>query len=526
MMRRLPWLLSFLFSCGDKTNHTTENDTQATINHPDDSSTWNDPEDTGPPTPTGCSAASNSAPLDNTTCVLSAPCQWDGTQLYGNLGFSIDAGGDVDGDGVVDMIVGAPLEDQYRDDADTLLDVGRVHVYLGADRSTHSTSSAVLFGDTEGDYLGGSVSIVPDTNGDGFDEIIAGARNANHGELEAAGVVHLRMGSAEGWNQPTVTADQRWYGQQGHAKAGSQLLGTGDINGDGLGEVMVTTNLKQINSESGYESYAAGQVALLMGQEDFANIDGLHAASATIDGTGATDGAGMSLAAADVNGDGHRDLLIAAPYGHSNRGEIAVFSGGPIPPTGTLTLDDANLSITGTEYGTVMGFTLSAGDIDGDGKAEIAIGLPLSDAGTPDAGAVHIYGGSEVIFDGVPEIAHQFVGEFDDHQLGTGVLIGPDLNGDGVGDLVMGAINTWRGLVTKGGRSYVFHGPRTDWPATVSAALAPIQLNGGATKDYLGRSTTTADINEDGKQDLLIASGYANTSNRNDTGSIYLFFGE
>jgi hypothetical protein len=264
----------------------------------------------------------------------------------------------------------------------------------------------------------------------------------------------------------------------------------------------------------------------LMGQEDFADIDGLHMATATIDGTGPTDGAGMSLAAADVNGDGYRDLLIAAPYGHSNRGEIVVFAGGPTPPTGSLTLDDANLSITGTEYGTVMGFTLSAGDIDGDGKAEIAVGLPLSDAGTPDAGAVHIYSGSESIFEGTPESAHQFVGEFDDHQLGTGVLIGPDLNGDGVGDLVMGAINTWRGLVTKGGRTYVFHGPHTDWPTTLSASLAPIQLHGGATKDYLGRSTSTADINNDGRQDLLIASGYTNTSNRHDTGSVYLFFGE
>ncbi len=525
-MRHLPWILPALIACGEKKDGSIQDDTFATNGTTDDSSTWNDSGDTGPPIPSGCVAVANPQPLDNKTCVLSAPCQWDGTQLYGNLGFSIDAGGDVDGDGVVDMVVGAPLEDQYRDDSATLLDVGRVHIYLGAHRTTQIESSTVLFGDTEGTYLGGAISIVPDANGDGFDEVIAGGRNAGHEDMDATGVVHLVMGQADGWGQPTITATQRWYGEQAYAKAGSQLLGTGDINGDGLGEIMVTTNLKQVNSESGYESYAAGRVALLMGQEDFANIDGLHQANATIDGTGPTDGAGMSLAAADVNGDGHRDLLIAAPYGHSNRGEVVVFSGGPTPPSGALTLDDADLSITGTEYGTVMGFTLSAGDIDGDGKAEIAIGLPLSDTGTPDAGAVHIYSGSETLFDGTPELAHQFVGEFDDHQLGTGTLIGPDLNGDGVGDLVIGAINTWRGLVTKGGRTYVFHGPHTDWPSTISASLAPIQLNGGATKDYLGRSTATADINNDGRQDLLISSGYTNVSNRHDTGSIYLFFGE
>ena len=91
---------------------------------------------------------------------------------------------------------------------------------------------------------------------------------------------------------------------------------------------------------------------------------------------------------------------------------------------------------------------------------------------------------------------------------------------------MMGAIGAWQGLVTKGGRAYVFHGPTTDWRTSQSAASASLQFFGAATKDYLGRSMDAADINADGKTDLMLGSSFTNDGDNFDAGSVYLFWGD
>ena len=107
-----------------------------------------------------------------------------------------------------------------------------------------------------------------------------------------------------------------------------------------------------------------------------------------------------------------------------------------------------------------------------------------------------------------------------------GLSAGADLNGDGIGDLVVGAIYARRGLITKGGRVYGFAGPYTTWDPVTDAKHATIQVFGGATKDYLGRANRAADLNGDGKAELLIGSGYVNQPGRYDAGGVLMFWGE
>ena len=173
-----------------------------------------------------------------------------------------------------------------------------------------------------------------------------------------------------------------------------------------------------------------------------------------------------------------------------------------------------------------FGWSVAAGDLNGDDHAELIIGAPKADDATPDAGTVHILRGAPNFFDAPADVAHKITGEWDDHQLGSALLAGVDINGDGTGDLLVGAIGAWHGLITKGGRVYAMHGPMESWSSTISAATSPRQFLGASTKDYLGSTLAAGDINGDGKTEVMLASGYTQANGATDAGSVYLFWGE
>jgi len=475
-----------------------------------------------PPEPAGC-VGPNPVSLNDETCVSQAACQWTGSQYYGGLGYSMDLGGDVDGDGTVDMLVGAYLEDEMDGDAIVTLDAGQVHLWLGADRADRMDASGTLRGSTIGSHLGYDVAIVPDINGDGFDEILSGGRGTSSETDNALGEVQLVLGRAGGFD--SLTADRTWFGEHAYDRMGSTVKGLGDTNGDGLGELAFTTNNRKVSS-SGYESPGTGAVLILNGRSDPGLLPPVSSPDARIEGVGASDSAGHAIATGDLNGDGHPDLAIGAPYGHANYGRIAIFAGSSTGFSGTHTLDDATVDIRGNQYSSALGYSLAIADLDGDGFAELVAGSPLGSEGFSKGGSVHIFNGDEEFFVKTPEANTIITGEFDDHQFGVDVVAGPDINGDGHPDLLVGAIYAWRGLVTKGGRVYGFHGPRSDWGESVQAQRAAIQLFGSSTKDYVGRASGAADLNGDGKADIVTSTAFVNDGSNYDAGGVYLFWGE
>jgi hypothetical protein len=151
---------------------------------------------------------------------------------------------------------------------------------------------------------------------------------------------------------------------------------------------------------------------------------------------------------------------------------------------------------------------------------DLVVGAPLHDAPWGAEGAVSVL--SAASWD-APEVVARRTGEADDHQLGTGLAAGRDLDGDGTGDLVVGAVAAWHQLRPKSGRTYILSGGATltgDMPISGGQ-----QVHAPGTKDYLGRSAALSDVDGDGQADLIVSTAYSNSDGRTDSGGVWLFFG-
>ncbi len=532
-MRRLLCIL--MMACGDEKGPDSDMAAEDTDPKPaDDTSTLGDDTatDSGEPLPPpGCRHETSTA-LGEKTCIQTAACTWEGAQQGSYSGFSVAAGLDFDGDGREDIALGAPLYDVQTMTSGLWADAGLVQLISAAQIGEPEMGIlGHLGGRDDGDLLGTAVALVPDINGDGLAEIIAGARGSGASGESYAGEVQLLLGSATGWEEDTdsgtIIPTSRFWGERAYSRVGKVVAGGQDVDGDGLGEVWISGELNQVGTSSSYEYNAEGRIYRIAGHtEDWEEVTSLADADAAIDGVDSMGGAGLALAAdADLDGDGYGDLVVGAPYATSNKGTVYLVPGGPEAMRGSSSLEDAPVQLIGEAAGDTFGWTVAVGDVTGDGQPDLIVGAPLADSSTPDAGLVTIYeGGPSMLTDG-PTIRTQIAGEFDDHQLGTGLMAGRDLTGDGQADLVMGAVNAWQGLTTKGGRLYILAGTPA-LPEMSSARFVDHQVYGAEVKEYLGRAMGQADLDADGKTDLLVGSGYANGEEGVDAGRLYLFWGE
>jgi hypothetical protein len=460
----------------------------------------------------------------------------DGIDVGDASGFSVSGAGDVNGDGLADLIVGAVGGDPGG------LSSGESYVVFGKASSASVDLAALGAGGFRVDGIaaldgsGFSVSSAGDVNGDGLDDLIIGAPYANAGGDRDAGESYVVFGKA---NSAPVsltalgTGGFRIAGIDAFDGSGLSVSGAGDVNGDGLADVIIGA----LDASSGDPS--AGESYVVFGKADTTPVDlaALGTGGFRIDGIDPFDRAGLSVSGAgDVNGDGLADLIVGAlsgdPGGDESAGEsYVVFGKASSTPVSLVALGAGGFGIHGIDTNDFSGESVSgAGDVNGDGLADLIVGAASADPGDSRAGESYVVFGkassTPVDLATLSDGGFRIDGIDEDDFSGRSVSGAGDVNGDGLADLIVGAPNADAGGGSNAGESYVVFGKASSLSVDLSSlGAAGFRIDGVDASDMSGLSVAGAgDVNGDGLADLIVGAPNADAGGDVDAGESYVVF--
>jgi hypothetical protein len=466
-------------------------------------------------------------------------------------GVAVSDAGDVNGDGFTDLLIGAYGADEGGTNR------GAGYVVFGkaggfgasvALSGLDGTNGFKLSGLADNDQAGISVSAAGDVDGDGFADLIISANGADETGTQR-GAAYVVFGKAGGFGASVSLSGLdgsngfKLSGLADNDLAGESVSAAGDVNGDGFDDLIIGAS----GADEGGTNRGAAYVV-------FGKAGGFGA-SVALSGLNGSNGfklsgladnyvAGGSVSAAgDVNGDGFDDLIIGASLadeGGSDRGAAYVVfgkAGGFGASVALSGLDGTNgFKLSGLTDRDYAGFSVSAaGDVNGDGFADLFIGAPSAEEGGTNRGAAYVVFGKadgfspSLVLSGLDgSNGFKLAGLADRDYAGRSVSAAGDVNGDGFADLIMGAFRAAEGG-TRRGAAYVVFGKAGGFGASVALSGLDgsngFKLSGVADNDRAGRSVSAAgDVNGDGFDDLIIGASLADEGGT-DRGAAYVVFG-
>ena len=419
----------------------------------------------------------------------------ESNQEEGRLGASLASAGDINADGFGDVLIGDFAYDNGE------VNEGRVYVFHGSAAGLSTTPAWTAESNQENAWFGNSVATAGDVNGDGFGDVIIGAYNYDNGESDE-GRAYVYLGSASGLgNSPA------WIGESNQVEAyyGYSCATAGDVNSDGFSDVIVGSQF----FDNGQDT--EGRAFVYMGSA--AGLSTTPAWTAESNQDGGWFGYSVSTAG-DVNGDGFSDVVIGAIFyenGQISEGRAYLYQGSA---TG-LALNPAWTS-EGNQQGAGFGSKVApAGDVNGDGFADVIVTALSFDNGEADEGRSYVFEGSALGLRSIP------VWTFETNQIGANInwaMTAGDVNGDGFSDVIIGSY-LYDGGQTNEGRAFVYHGAPTGLSSVRGWDVESNQSGAG-----LGFSVATAgDVNGDGYSDVIVGtSGYDNGQSQEGAAFAYL----
>lgn len=423
--------------------------------------------------------------------------QVESNQATGQLGYSVAGAGDINGDGYSDIIVGAYTYSNGQ------ANEGVAYVYFGSATGINIATPTLLEMNQASANFGVSVACAGDVNGDGYSDLIIGANQYDNGQTDE-GAAFVYHGSAGGISNTIATQIER---DQNTSYVGFSVACAGDVNADGYSDVVVGART--------YDNGTSGEGAAFVFHGSSA---GLSTTPATMVSSGQFNAfMGNSVACAgDVNGDGYSDIIVGSilyDNGETDEGAAFIYLGSAsgINPVFATRLERNQVS---AEFGCCVA---GAGDVNGDGYSDVIVGAEFYDNGQTDEGAAFVYLGSAT------GISNTVATQLEKNQASAGfgynVNSAGDVNGDGYGDVIVGA-PTYDNGQTDEGAAFIYLGS-----AAGLNTVAATQLESNQASAELGVSTACAgDVNGDGYSDVIVGAPYYDNG-QTDEGMVFVYHG-
>ena len=472
----------------------------------------------------------------------------NGANAGDESGASVSVAGDINGDGIDDLIIGAPYATTIAANA------GKSYLVFGSDQglpnplnlsTLNGNNGFVINGESVFDYAGAAVSAAGDINGDGIDDLIIGAPIASP-DVGYSGASYVVFGDDQGLPNPlNLSAIDGsngivFNGVTSYGESGASVSAAGDINGDGIDDLIIGAPYASGFDGAGYVVFGSDQA-----WTSPINLSALNGANGfLINAVAEADTLGISVSAAgDINGDNVDDLVIGAilagTEGAFNGASYVVFGSdqawsSPLELSG---LDGSDgFAINGVNPSDEAGTSVSAaGDINADGIDDLIIGAPLADPNGDASGASYVVFGSDQAWTTPLNLSglngsNGFVlkGVSAGDGSGTSVSFAGDINVDGFDDVIIGA----PAADPNGdgsGASYVVYGSNQAFASSINLSSLDgtngFVINGVSAGDNSGGSVSAAgDINKDGFDDL-VTGGQLADPNGDKSGASYVVYG-